>query len=77
MAKAYSAAKYDCTFGPDRGGQYIEEIVPSQVADHCGTFCTCIGLTDNTCLFGPDDKGHFFMDNAVPSEEVDACDNEN
>lgn len=45
----------------------------SGVALNCGSFCTCTGLTNNTCLFGPDDKGHFFTDNAVSSETVEAC----
>ena len=61
-------AEYDCKFGPDINGEYLEEIVKSGAALNCGNFCTCKGLTNNTCLFGPDPKGHFYTDNAVPSE---------
>ena len=66
-------AQYNCKFGPDVDGQYIEENVLSNVALNCGSFCECVGFTNNTCLFGPDSKGHFFTDDAVPSEQVDDC----
>ena len=68
-----NSAQYDCKFGPDVDGQYIEEVVFSGTALNCGGFCICTGLANNTCLFGPDVKGHFYTDNAVKSEEVDAC----
>ena len=71
-----NSAEYDCIFGPDLDGQYIEERVESNVALNCDTICTCTGLTNNTCLFGPDDKGHFYTDNAVSSEQVDSCTND-
>ena len=61
-------AEYECKFGPDINGVYIEEIVTSTQALNCGGFCDCKGLTNNTCLFGPDTNGFFFADNGVNSE---------
>ena len=66
-------AEYECKFGPDNTGSYIEEVVTSSQALNCGNFCECTGFTNNQCLFGPDDKGFFYTDSAVPSEEVDTC----
>ena len=42
-------------------------------ASQCDSFCDCEGLTDNTCLFGPDAEGNFFIDYEVSSEIVDSC----
>ena len=69
-------AEYDCKFGPDVEGLYISERVQSNIALNCGTFCECEGLTNNVCLFGPDNSGGFFIDNNVRSEQVDVCQND-
>ena len=42
---------------------------------NCGDFCSCTGLTDNVCHFGPDDKGQF-VTRTVTSELADSCDRE-
>ena len=49
------AAYYNCTFGPDNLGNVFSEIVDSFTALNCEDFCSCVGLTNNTCHFGPDD----------------------
>ena len=67
------AAYYNCSFGPDALGNYVEEVVESATAHRCGEFCSCVGLTNNTCHFGPDDKGNF-VTRIVPSELADKCD---
>ena len=61
------ASKYKCTFGPDITGAYIEDIVETKVALACGSFCTCVGLKNNTCHFGPDEEGNY-VTKSVSSE---------
>ena len=68
-----SATFYNCTFGPDATGGYSSEIVDSGVAAHCGLFCSCVGLMNNTCHFGPDKEGRFVTE-VVSSELADQCD---
>ena len=68
-----AASEYSCQFGPDAYGQYITEIVDTTVANTCGDFCECVGLTNNLCYFGPDDQGNFLAE-TVSSEIADACD---
>ena len=48
------ATYYNCTFGPDATGGYSAEIVDSGIKENCGSFCSCVGLMNNTCHFGPD-----------------------
>ena len=67
------AADYFCKFGPDAYGEYVEEIVDSGHAHHCGAFCECVGLNNNKCYFGPDDEGKFIIE-VVSSELADSCD---
>ena len=54
-----NTAEYDCVFGPDENGLFVEEIVESNVAINCGSNCKCNGLTNNKCLIGPDATGRF------------------
>ena len=72
IAQSVSAAHYNCTFGPDSLGNYVNEIVDSVITRNCGNFCSCVGLVNNTCHFGPDDQGNF-MTKVVPSELADSC----
>ena len=65
---------YNCVFGPDLDGQYIEEEVDSGVALNCDDFCECVGFTASTCYFGPDDPGNFIEESGVSSEMADSCD---
>jgi len=51
----------------------VEERVESNVATNCGSFCTCKGLANNKCLFGPDATGMYYTDSAAASELVDSC----
>ena len=67
------ASQYLCKFGPDAYGEYVEELVDTGHAQHCGDFCECEGLLDNTCYFGPDDTGNFITE-IVSSELADSCD---
>ena len=57
-----NTSQYDCKFGPYNNGQYVQEIVTSSVALNCGDFCDCVGLTNNTCLYGPDVHNTFVAD---------------
>ena len=67
-------AQYNCRFGPDQFGQYETQMVTSSVALNCGDFCSCVGETDNICLFGPDNNNDFWARTDLPSETVDSCD---
>ena len=69
-------AQYNCRFGPDTFGQYENQLVTSSVALNCGEFCSCEGLSNNTCLFGPDLNDDFYAQTDLPSETVDSCDKE-
>ena len=68
-----NTAEYDCVFGPDVNGLFVEERVESNVATNCGLFCKCTGLTNNKCLIGPDATGTFMADYQATSETVDSC----
>ena len=69
-----NAAYYNCTFGPDALGNYMNDIVDKSTVDTCGEFCSCVGLTNNTCHWGPDSQGNFITRLEVPSELADKCD---
>ena len=68
-----NAAEYECIFGPDDNGEYIQENVLSNIALNCSDFCECVGFTNNICLFGPDENGSFVTYVDISSEEVDSC----
>ena len=68
-----SRAEYNCKFGPDNDGNYVEDVVESGIALHCGSFCSCTGLINNQCYFGPDDERVYLLE-SVESEIVDTCD---
>ena len=68
-----AAAMYNCIFG-DKAGEYLEEIVDSNIALNCEDFCECVGFAESTCYFGPDDKGNFIEEIGVSSEMADSCD---
>ena len=67
-------AEYICMFTSDSESVENYEHVKSGIALNCGDICTCTGLKNNSCFFGPDDKGHFVRNNQVSSEVVDSCD---
>ena len=68
------AASYNCLFGPDADGEFVDRVVDSGVALNCDRFCQCQGMTNNKCLFGPDTNGNFIEEFNVTSELVDSCD---
>ena len=74
MARRYrSRAEYNCRFGPDSKGEYVEDVVESGIALHCGSFCSCTGLVNNQCYFGPYEESVYLLEQ-VKSEIVDTCD---
>ena len=76
LALVNAAAMYRCSFGPDAANNYDEQVVKSSIAHNCGEFCECVGLSDSTCYFGPDQKGNFIKEVGVSSEMADGCDRE-
>ena len=76
VANVKGVAYYTCSFGPDPDGNYVEEIVDSNVALNCDSFCTCTGFNRSTCYFGPDDTGNFIKEDGVSSELADSCNRE-
>ena len=69
-------SQYSCKFGPYDNGQYVKEIVTSNVALNCDFNCECKALNNNTCLFGPDLENNFLVSSQVSSRVVDTCDQE-
>ena len=61
---------YNCTFQDDPvyGGIIIERATMLKCND-----CSCVGLQNNTCEFGPNDDGEFYTRTDVSSELVDKC----
>ena len=48
-------------------------MVDSNIALNCDNFCECVGYSESTCYFGPDDKGVFIEEIGVSSEMADSC----